>query len=781
MSTANHHRTTRSIVLSDVIHRSLSRDGRQKELSEYTYFTRYAPFSPDHSRRQTWDESVGRVFGMHETRYADVLRDPERGPIVQELMDEARGAVNQKLVLGSQRALQFGGAPVLSKHARMYNCTVSYCDRPRFFQEGLWLLLCGCGVGFSVQKHHVDKLPTIAKPTGERAVHKIGDSIEGWADGLGVLMSSYFTADQSHPEFAGKRVEFDYSGIRPKGSSIANGMGKAPGAEPLKRSLEQIRALLDARVAIQGSHTNLRTVDAYDVMMHASDAVLAGGVRRSATICVFSPTDMDMATAKTGNWFVENPQRGRSNNSALLLRDKTTFADFQKLMGHVKDCGEPGFVWADSTEVLYNPCVEISMYPVDVTTGKSGWQFCNLCEINAKACGNEETFQSACRAGAILGTLQAGYTKFPYLGETTEKITEREALLGVSMTGMADNPAIAMNPEIQRRGAQTVLDVNAQMAELLGINPAARATCVKPAGSTSCLLGSASGIHPHHAKRYFRRVQANKGELPFQYFREHNPRAVEDSVWNPNGTDQVITFLMESPEGGTVKDDLSALDLLGRVRSTQNNWVDAGKRPELCTLPSLRHNVSNTIEVRPNEWDDITSYIFKNRHDFAGISLLPRGGDLDYPQAPFCAVPTADQLVKEYGVGAIMASGLIVDGNHAFENNLWEACEQARGRGRPLPVPSMPASGDFVHYRQQVEKVVAQKDWVRRAHKFARNYFQGDIRAMTYCLKQVHNCKQWEDLAREYVPVDYRLLNEQEDNTVLRETIACAGGKCDLV
>ena len=300
-------------------------------------------------------------------------------------------------------------------------------------------------------------------------------------------------------------------------------------------------------------------------------------------------------------------------------------------------------------------------------------------------------------------------------------------------------------------------------------------------GSVQLIARHMAFFHPHHAKRYFRRVQANKGELPFQYFREHNPRAVEDSVWNPNGTDQVITFLMESPEGGTVKDDLSALDLLGRVRSTQNNWVDAGKRPELCTLPSLRHNVSNTIEVRPNEWDDITSYIYKNRHDFAGISLLPRGGDLDYPQAPFCAVPTADQLVKEYGVGAIMASGLIVDGNHAFNNNLWEACEQARGRGRPLPVPTMPASGDFVLYRQQVEKVVAQKDWVRRSHKFARNYFHGDVRAMTYCLKQVHNCKQWEDLAREYVPVDYRLLNEQEDNTVLRETIACAGGKCDLV
>ena len=718
---------------------------------------------------------------MHETKYADKLADPATGPQLQTHLQEARSAVDNKLVLGSQRALQFGGAPVLSKHARMYNCTVSYCDRPRFFQEGLWLLLCGCGVGFSVQQHHVKKLPPIAKPSAQRVVHTVDDSIEGWADSLGVLMSSYFTRDQSHRQVAGKPVAFDYSAVRPKGATIANGMGKAPGSEPLQRSLEQVRSVLDARIAEQGDGTTLRAIDAYDIMMHASDAVLAGGVRRSATICVFSPTDHEMATAKTGNWFVENPQRGRSNNSALLLRDHTTKDDFKRLMENVKDCGEPGFVWADSTEVLYNPCVEISMYPVDVATGKSGWQFCNLCEINAKACADEATFQKACRAGAILGTMQAGYTSFPYLGPTTEAITKREALLGVSMTGMADNPAIALDPAIQKRGAETVLAVNAEMAGLLGINPAARATCVKPAGSTSCLLGSASGIHPHHAKRYFRRVQANKNELPFQYFKAHNPRAVEDSVWNPNGTDQVITFLMEAPVGGTVKEDLSAIDLLGRVRSTQKNWVDAGKRSERCTLPGLRHNVSNTIEVQSTEWDAVTEYIYANRQDFAGISLLPRGGDLDYPQAPFCAVPTHDHIVREYGVGALFASGLIVDGVRAFDNNLWEACAQARGRGRPISLPSIPADGDLTTYRIHHDRALAQKDWVRRSHKFARNYFKGDVRAMTYCLKQVHNCKQWEDLAREYIPVNYGLLNENEDNTALRETIACAGGKCDLV
>ena len=746
------------------------------QLQEYTFNTRYARWRADDRRRETFAESVDRVVSMHEKKYAGLAITAE--------IAYAKAAMKDRLVLGSQRALQFGGKPIEDKNARLYNCTVSYCDRPRFFQEALWLLLCGCGVGFSVQRHHVAKLPSIARPQGDKVTYQIPDSIEGWADALGVLMSSYFTEDQPFPEYAGKQVRFDYSLIRPLGSPISTGMGKAPGPEPLKRSMEHIRVLLESRFATVGTPCRMPTLDAYDIIMHASDAVLAGGVRRSATICVFSVDDDEMIKAKTGDWFVKNPQRGRSNNSALLLRDSTSYETFASIMDSVKEFGEPGFVWADSTEVMYNPCVEIGMYPVDVSTGASGWAFCNLCEINMKACETPEIFERACRSAAILGTLQAGYTSFLYLGDTTERIVRHEALLGCSMTGMMDNPKIAFDTDLQRKMAQLILDVNAEMAHKLGLNPAARATCVKPAGTTSCILGTASGIHAHHAKRYFRRVQANKTEIPFQFFHAHNPRAVENSVWSPNSTDAVITFCIEVPAEARTKNEIGAVELLKHVKLTQENWVSFGKRLERCAAPWLRHNVSNTITVRESEWDDVAHFIYDHRDSFAGVSLLPEGGDLDYPQAPFCAVWTHDELVKEYGVGCLFASGLIVDGMHAFDNDQWAACDCALGRGRSLELPKLDpnAEQDLEALQERIKKLLTQKDWVRRAHKFARNYFGGDVRRMTYCLKRVHNCKMWEDLQREYVPVDYTLMLESGDNTQAPTLDpACAGGKCDVM
>ncbi len=745
------------------------------QLQAYVFTTKYARFMPEKRRRESYDEAVDRVCDMHARRYAD-------RPIQAELAF-ARQAMHDRLVLGSQRALQFGGRPIEDKHARLYNCTASYCDRPRFFQEALWLLLCGAGTGFSVQRHHVDLLPTIARPQGEPLVFTVPDSIEGWADALGALLSSYFTADQPLPLYAARPVHFDFSQIRPAGAPLASGSGKAPGPGPLSRSLECIRTVLEARLTDAGSQCQLRPIDCYDVVMHASDAVLSGGVRRSATICIFSPDDTEMAAAKTGDWFITNPQRGRSNNSALLLRDRTPKAVFERLMKAVREFGEPGFVWADSTEIVYNPCVEIGLFPVDPLTGASGWAFCNLCEINLKACTTRAVFARAARAAAILGTLQAGYADFPYLGEATERIVRQEALLGCSMTGMMDNPTIAFDPLVQREMALLILTVNAAMAEKIGINPAARATCVKPAGTSSCLLGTASGIHAHHARRYFRRVQANRSEHPLQWFQQHNPRAVERSVWNPNGTDLVLTFCVEVPEEAMTSNDLGALDLLERVALTQANWVDAGRRAERCMQPWLRHNVSNTITVLSDEWPTVTEHIFAHRHAFAGISLLPHGGDLDYPQAPFCAVWTADEIVTHYGPGALMASGLIVDGLHAFDDDLWAACAIVLGVGRKLVAPSAPSEEprDGERYRDAVRVFLAQQDWIRRAHKFAGNYFHGDLREMTYCLKRVHNCKQWEDLTREYRPVSYLEMVEGTDETTLEQTVACAGGSCQIL
>jgi len=741
-----------------------------ESLQNYVFTSKYSRYLPEKMRRETFDEAVERVIKMHRTHFN------ARNINVDDLLDRCEIAIKKKIVLGSQRAMQFGGEPILKKNARIYNCTTSYCDRARFFQESLWLLLCGCGVGFSVQKHHIEKLPDITAPTGATETFVVPDTIEGWADALGVLLSGYFVADHPFPGFAGKRVEFDYSLIRPKGRPISSGMGRAPGPEPLQRSMVLIADLLDK--CIEKGLPKLRSLDAYDILMHASDAVLSGGVRRSATICLFSPDDELMAKSKTGNWFNENPQRARSNNSAILLRDSTTREQFSRLMQSVKEFGEPGFVWTDNLEMTFNPCVEIGLYPqID---GKSGFAFCNLCEINMKVVDTPEKFKESCEVAAILGTLQADYTEFSYLGDVSTQIAKRGALLGISMTGMMEHPQIAFNPELQRKMAKHILKINAEVAARIGINTAARATCVKPAGTTSSILGTCSGIHPHHAKRYLRRAQANEDELLVDFFKAQNPKAVEKSVWNPNGTDVVLTFCIEANPDAIIKSDLCATDMLGKVKLTKENWIDTGKQLDRCAKPWLSHNVSNTISVKDDEWDTVEEYIYTNRKAFAGISLLPDGGDLDYPQAPFCAVLNEMEIVQTYGVGAVLASGLIVDGQHAFDDNLWAACDCVLGRGENLDEVTPKKYPKRVY--ESIEQVREEKlDWVRRAHKFANNYFNRDALKMTRCLKRVSTCKMWEDLTRTYAPVDYTQLIEKQDNTTVTQTIACAGGKCDIL
>jgi len=432
--------------------------------------------------------------------------------------------------------------------------------------------------------------------------------------------------------------------------------------------------------------------------------------------------------------------------------------------------------------MLVHNCVEIGMWPIwynDDGSEESGFQFCNLTEINGKKASDEEKFYDACKAAAILGTLQAGYTDFPYLGEITEKITRREALLGVSITGMMDNPEVLFDERIQRKGARVVKKWNRITANLIGINPAARCTCVKPSGSASCILGTASGIHPHHAKRYMRRVQANKLEFPAQHFKSVNIDAVEDSVWSANDTDEVITFLCEVPDGAKVKNKMSAIDLLEHVKLTQMNWVEEGTTKELCVRDFVRNNVSNTITLQDNEWDAVESYIYRNRKSFAGISLLSFAGDKDYDQAPFCAVYSPLELVKMYGDASVFASGMIVDGLAAFKN-LYRACDTLLGVGEntefePIDAYDCP-SNDFIHSR------TAKMDWIRRGRQFADRYFNGDLRQMTYCLKDVSNWKLWCDLSRTYKTVDW--VNLVEESFLIKAdemgSQACAGGVCDL-
>ena len=626
----------------------------------------------------------------------------------------------------------------------------------------MYLLLCGCGVGFSVQKHHVKKLPDIIIKKEGTKKYTIPDTIEGWSDAVGVLVSSYFVDSGLFPEYEGKNVNFDFSEIRPAGSYLSSSSGKAPGPEPLKKALTNIKKVLDKAIKeALFSVKKLEPIHVYDVVMHAADAVISGGVRRSATICVFSPDDEEMALAKTGNWFHDNPQRGRSNNSALLLRDSTTPEQFSSLMQSVKEFGEPGFVWADSTEFVVNPCVEIGLYPIDDETGETGWQACNLSTINCAKIKTKKEFLESCRAASIIGTLQAGFTSMPYLGEITEKILKREALLGVSMTGIMEQHKICLDPDIQKEGAREVKKANKEIAKIIGINQAARATCIKPEGTASCILGTSSGIHPHHAKRYIRRVQANKMENIYQHFRKTNPRACEESVWSANDSDDVISFCIEVPDGSKLKNKISAIGLLNYVKSTQQNWVMVGKTDSLCVQPYLQHNVSNTINVKPEEWDEVEKFIYKNRRYFCGVSLLPVSGDKDYPQAPFTTIYLPSEMVSHYGDGAVFVSGLIEVALNLWEDNLWAACDALLGLGQKV-------------------KGNGKKDWADRCQRFADKYMDGDIKSLTYCMKDVYNWKEWVDVKRSYSSVDYTECIEEEDNVVPEHEIACAGGKCEI-
>ena len=721
------------------------------ELQNYTFVSKYARWLEDLNRRETWKEAVERVRQMMHTQYSEFN--------ISEDIDWAYDMMYKKKILGSQRALQFGGDPILKRHAKIYNWVASYCDRVRFFQECFWLLLCGSGTGFSVQKHHISKLPNLEHQKCADKTYIIDDSIEGWADALGVLLSSYSEKPiKQFQDYKNCNVVFDYSQIREKGTSLSSSVGKAPGPEPLAKGLEKIRFILDK--CISNKQKKLRPIDAYDIVMHSSDAVLSGGVRRSASLALFSPDDTEMVKAKTGNWYIDNPQRARSNNSALLLKDSTSFEDFNLLMTSVKEFGEPGFIWSDSTEMVFNPCVEIGLFPVNQQNGKTGFQGCNLSTINCSTIVDEEDFYERCKAAAIIGTLQAGFTKLEYLGKDSEAIFEREALLGVSLTGIMEKHELILSEKVLKNGAKIAVDTNKEMSKKIKINQAARVTCLKPEGSSSSMLGTSSGIHPHHAKRYIRHVQANVLEAPYQHFKKLNPQACEKSSWSANNTDEVIKFPIEVPDGSKLKNQLPAIEMLKVVKDMQKNWVYSGKNRSLCTQDYLSHNVSNTVTVKPDEWDAVSRYIYDNRKYFAGISLIPQSGDKDYQQAPFTAVYTSREIVKEYGDAALWCSGLIQLGLNIFDQNLWASC-------------------DYVTMNQAKETDSSDKLlFITKMKNFAGKYFGGDIKRLSYCMKDVYNWKTYCDLIDSFQKVDYTQLSETEDNTAGIEEISCAGGAC---
>jgi ribonucleoside-triphosphate reductase len=580
-----------------------------KILSDITVHTKYARYLPEHYRRETYEELVSRNKRMHEKKFPDLVKE----------IDEAYKFVYDKKVLPSMRSMQFGGKPIEVAPNRIFNCAYLPIDDVRSFGEIMFLLLGGTGVGYSVQTNHVEKLPEVVKPSGKRTYrYLVGDSIEGWADAVKALVMSYFRGTS--------KLRFDFSDIRPKGARLVTSGGKAPGPQPLKECLVKIEGMLESKE----NGDKLRPIEVHDIVCHIADAVLAGGIRRAALISLFSADDDEMISCKTGNWWENNPQRGRANNSVVLMRHIVTKDFFMDLWGRVRasGAGEPGFYYTYDKDWGTNPCCEIALRP---------YQFCNLTEVNVSNVESQEDLEARVRAAAFIGTLQASYTDFHYLRPVWQRTTEKDALIGVSMTGIASGRVLKLDT---KAAAKVVKEENKRVSGLIGINPAARTTCVKPAGTTSLTLGTSSGIHAWHASYYIRRIRVGKNEAIYDYLKEIHPELVEDEYFRPHDT-AVIQVPQKAPEGSILRSE-SALRLLRRVKRISTQWVRPGHWKGQNT-----HNVSATITVKESEWDEVGEWMWENRKFYNGLSVLPYDGG-SYIQPPFeeCDEETYNKMMQ---------------------------------------------------------------------------------------------------------------------------------------
>jgi hypothetical protein len=737
----------------------------RNDLAEHTFLSKYARFLPTEGRYETYDEACKRVVDMHRTKYLawDSGVDFEGRMKLSKALDEIEVALKAKKILGSQRAMQFGGKAILDKNIRQYSCSYTFLDRPEAFSEIFWLSLCGCGYGGSIQKHHVDKLPTLKRPQSSYK-HVIEDSIEGWADAVHALVSAFF--------YCTSMPRFDYSQIRPEGAPLSSSSATAPGPKALRHQLNLAKKHL---LKCLKRSPKMRPIDVLDLLLIVLESVRAGGIRRVAGIILFDKDDMAVAHAKTGAWLKKTPHRRLSNNSFMLVRNDCTIEEFKKAMEPTRFMGEPGIflskskehgtnacqpgfatvltkkgieefddinigsvIWSkdgwvnvvnkqktgtrrvyeyttspstsfigthdhkviqkgerievarawyidsfpnrESTETVpwsilrtdflgvfdvyeitvdgpshtywtngcdVSNCAEIGLEPTLHDTGETSISFCNLTTVNVAACETDLEFAEMCRLASILGTLQAGYMDVGYLNKHSSahrRVLERDALLGVSLTGMADNPDIAFDELLLQEGVEVCRKANAECAEIIGINHAARITCVKPEGTGSLVVKASNGIHPHHSRRYIRHVEGGREDLPINVFlKSQIPEMVVPSAYKKG--EVCLRFPIDLGEGHLwLKKDTPALKHLDLVKRVQQSWVVPG-----TNRGDLTHNVSNTIQVQPHEWDDVEDYIFHNRESFAGVSLLGASGDLDYPQCPFVEILDDDEIEVKYG------------------------------------------------------------------------------------------------------------------------------------
>jgi len=569
-------------------------DTTQAILSDITCYMKYSKFKPEFNRRETWEELVTRNKEMHQAKF----------PQLKDEIEEAYKLVYDKKVLPSMRSLQFAGKPIELNNARIFNCSFLPIDDWRSFSEIMFLLLSGCGVGYSVQKHHIEQLPEIKIPIKSKR-YLIGDSIEGWADAVRMLCKAYFTG--------APLPLFDFRDIRPKGAQLITVGGKAPGPEPLKECLFNLQKVFDRKK----NGEKISPLEAHDMACHIADAVLSGGIRRAALISLFNLDDEEMLTCKFGNWWEENPQRGRANNSAVVIRHKIDEEEFFKLWKKIElsGSGEPGIYFSNDKDWGTNPCCEIAL---------RSYQFCNLCEVNVSNVESQEDLNERVRVGAFIGTLQAAYTDFHYLRDIWRKTTEKDALLGVGMTGIGSGAILKYD---LKKAADLAKEVNAEIAEKIGINKAARVTTVKPSGTSSLVLGTSSGIHAWHNDFYIRRIRVGKNEAIYTYLSINHPELVEDDFFKPT-IQAVISVPQRAPEGSILRTE-DVMDMLERVKKFNTQWVKKGHRKGANT-----NNVSATVSIKEGEWEKVGQWMWDNKETFNGLSVLPYFGGT-YTQAPF--------------------------------------------------------------------------------------------------------------------------------------------------
>ena len=598
-------------------------------MAEYVFLSKYSQRKED-GILENWNETVDRIYGMHEVKLKELGLFNDS---TEKALNKAKEFEYNKVILSSQRGRQFASSNknsgILKHEAKIYNCSSTFIDRPKVFSEIMYLLLCGCGVGYSLHKEYIEKLPEVKEHTHTlpSVLFTIPDSIEGWADAIHYLMDGWFT---------GYQVNFNYSEIRPEGSLI-DGKFVAPGAKPLHDAIVKINKIMQGAIG-----RKLQSIEIHDICCHIASSVVSGGVRRSAMIAMFDRDDELMLKCKTGNWWEENPQRAFANNSILTLQDENiSYEEIKKTLSVVRQFGEPGFINVPSYDYVVNPCGEVVMKPtIDIEkNGKlvheTGFAFCNLVEINNKAIGDKEIFYEACESASFIATVQSLYIDFKYLGRASELIAERDRAIGVSITGFYENNNL--NKYVLEIGARLVRSKNGMWANLFGISRSACCTTVKPSGNASCILGlTCSGIHPAHDHKYLRRIRIKT------YSPEYIALKDTPMVKYLRGDEAVITFPIESGSSVKTKDEIFAVEHLKDIAMVKHFWINKGS-----VVKHMSNNVSSTVEVKENEWDEVAAVYYMNRHLFTGVTFLPSFGDAVYDNAPFQRL-SDEKLRKEY-------------------------------------------------------------------------------------------------------------------------------------